>query len=46
MPAIFHHEDLLLNDAEIITGFQLDDLYGGKLVSITVVATTAAAISI
>lgn len=47
MSAIFHHEDFLLNDAEIITGFQFDDFDGGKLFATTIIAiTTTAPVSI
>ncbi len=39
MPAIFHHEDFLLDDSKIVTRLQLDDFDGGKLFRIAIVAT-------
>jgi hypothetical protein len=29
--AVLHHEDFLLDDAEVVSGLQLDHLDGGKL---------------
>ena len=31
MSAVFHHQNLLLDDAEVISGLQLDDLDGREL---------------
>ena len=46
MSAIFHHEDFLLNDAEIVTRFQFDDFDGGKGFSTVVVSVTIAVVAI
>ena len=49
MSAIFHHENFLLYDAEIVTGLQFDDFYGCKLLhrySVTRARITITAITV